>query len=397
MERTDVDILIAGGGVAGLVAAAAFGTAGFRVLCVDPAPPVTAADAPGADLRTTAFLQPARDLLAAAGLWDRLLPWAAPLRVMRIVDAGAPVPVTRDFDSADISDQPFGWNLPNWLLRREMVARLAGLAGVTFRPGIGFAGMVARDGCAIVRLGDGSQVAARLLIGADGRDSAVRRATGIGATVIRYGQKALVFAVTHDRPHDGISTEVHRTGGPFTLVPLPDRDGRPCSAVVWMERAAEAARLAALDAAAFSEAATERSAGVLGRLELASSRQVWPIVSQIAHAVTAPRTALMAEAAHVLPPIGAQGLNMSLADLACLRDLAVARPEGLGSRAMLAAYARRRHPQALLRLAGIDVLNRISMAAPAALRGPGLRILHDVAPLRRGLMRLGLGARPQRG
>ena len=196
--RETTDILISGGGVAGLTAACAFGSAGFRVICVEPAPPVTEADADGADLRTTAFLQPSITVLQSAGLWARLAPHAAALQVMRIVDAGGPEPearVTRDFDAADISDAPFGWNLPNWLLRREMVARLAELPTVSFRPGIGFTRMLARETEALVTLSDGTQIAARLVIGADGRNSPVRAALGIAATTTRYGQKALTFAV----------------------------------------------------------------------------------------------------------------------------------------------------------------------------------------------------------
>ena len=127
MERENTDILISGGGVAGLTAASAFGAAGFSVICVEPTPPVTEASAEGSDLRTTAFLQPARTLLDECGLWGRLAPFAAPLQIMRIVDAGGVEPeprVVKDFDASDISDQPYGWNLPNWLLRREMVAHL---------------------------------------------------------------------------------------------------------------------------------------------------------------------------------------------------------------------------------------------------------------------------------
>src|SRR5690606_6908809 len=132
------------------------------------------------------------------------------------------------------------------LLRREMVARLAELPTVTFCPGAGTAGVTARGDAALVRLSDGRQVAARLLVAADGRNSAVRQALGIGARTIRYGQKAVVLAVTHPEPHRNVSTEIHRSGGPFTLVPLPDREGLPASAIVWMERGAEAERLAAL-------------------------------------------------------------------------------------------------------------------------------------------------------
>jgi 2-octaprenyl-6-methoxyphenol hydroxylase len=397
VAQVETDVLVSGAGVAGLAAAAAFATAGFRVVCVDPAPPVTVEDDADADLRTTAILQPGVAVLEAAGLWQRLATHATALQVMRIVDAGgvkAEPRVIRDFDAADVSDKPFGWNLPNWLLRREMVARLAELPGVDFRPGTGTVSVTARDREAIVGLGDGARVRARLLVAADGRDSAVRRALGIGVRTRRYGQKAVVFAVTHPIPHGNVSTEIHREGGPFTLVPLPDREGRPCSAVVWMDRGAEAVRLAALPPAAFEAEATARSCHLFGPLRLATRRSLWPIITQVADRLTAPRTALMAEAAHVVPPIGAQGLNMSLADLRVLIDLAVARPEGLGDAAMLDAYARARRGDVAMRVAGIDMLNRASMLGAQGLRdlrAGALEMLYSVAPLRRALMRTGLG------
>lgn len=389
-----VDVLVSGGGVAGLIAAAAFGAEGRSVLCVDPAPPVTTEDGAGADLRTTAFLQPSVDLLDRIGLWGRLAPHGAPLQVMRIVDAGGARPaarLTREFDAAEISDRPFGWNIPNWLLRREIAARLADLPGVEFRPGTGTAGLTPRDDAARVLLSDGSSVAARLVVAADGRDSPVRHALGIGVRTIRYGQKALAFAVTHERPHENVSTEIHRSGGPFTLVPLPDRDGRPASAVVWMERGPRIAQLRALARQAFEAELNARSAGVLGRLTLATGLTEWPIISQIADRYTGPRTALIAEAAHVVPPIGAQGLNMSLADLGTLLELS--RPDP-GAPDSLAAYARRRRPEALARLIGIDALNRASMLVPRPLRdlrAAALGGLYALAPLRRTMMRAGLG------
>ncbi len=397
---SETDIFIAGAGVAGLTAAAAFGTAGFSVVLVDPTPPVTDVASTGADLRTTAFLQPARALLDRAGIWTRIAPHGAALKVMRIVDAGGRTPVarvTRDFDADDLaSGEPFGWNFPNWLLRREMVARLAELPNVTFLPGTGFARILTRDSEALVTLTDGRHIRARLAVAADGRDSALRQAVGIGARTMRYGQKAVVCALTHQAPHDNVSTEVHRSGGPFTLVPLPDFDGKPCSALVWMEHGPEALRLTALPDAAFEAEATRRSAEVYGPLKLAGRRMAWPIIAQLADAMSAERVALVAEAAHVVPPIGAQGLNMSLADLTCLLDLATASPATLGDRAMLDAYHRRRHPEVVLRVRGVDALNRASMAGAQPLRdlrAAGLSALYGVAPLRRALMRLGLGAR----
>ena len=341
MRRTSADLLVAGGGVAGLTAAAAFASAGFRVVCVDPFAPVTAAEAEGSDLRSTAFLMPALALLERAGLRDRLAPFAAALRVMRIADAGGAEGVIRevaDFVAREVGADAFGWNLPNWLLRREMVARLAELPAAELRAGVRVERVTPRSDAALVALSDGSQVRARLVIGADGRDSAVRRGLGIGARRWSYGQKALAFTVGHERPHEGVSTEIHRSGGPFTLVPLPDRGGAPQSAVVWMEAGPRAAALAALPEAAFAEALALRGCGVLGRLWPTSHRRVWPIVSQIADRLDGPRTALVAEAAHVVPPIGAQGLNMSLRDIATLLDLAIAARDAgdIGARGLLA-------------------------------------------------------------
>jgi len=393
----DIDILVSGGGVAGLTAAAAFGAAGFSVICVDPAPPITDMAAEGSDLRTTAFLQPSREFLIRAGLWDRLAPHASALQVMRIVDAGGQEPEPRsshDFNAADISELPFGWNLPNWLLSREISARLTELPNVDFRPGTGTAAVLTREREALVTLSDGTRVRARLVIAADGRASPVRAAVGIPVKTTRYGQKALAFAVTHDVPHDNISTEIHRSGGPFTLVPLPDHQGKPCSAVVWMDRGPEVARLAALPVAAFEAEMTQRSAGLWGALTLATRRTVWPIISQVAERMEAERVALVAEAAHVVPPIGAQGLNMSLGDMRALLDLAEADPGDLGSRRMLSAYNKARHGEVRARVAGIDALNRASMVSIQGLRDMRMRALrafYSVKPVRTTLMRAGLG------
>jgi 2-octaprenyl-6-methoxyphenol hydroxylase len=391
------DILISGGGIAGLTAACAFGSAGFDVICVDPTAPVTERDAIGSDLRTTAFLQPAQLLLQRCGLWNRLANHAAALQIMRIVDAGGEQPeprVIKDFNAADLSDKPFGWNLPNWLLRRELLARLAELPNVDFRPGVATTSLFTRTAQARVGLSDGSRINAKLVVAADGRTSPMREAAGISVSTTRYGQKALAFAVSHPVPHDNVSTEVHRSGGPFTMVPLPDHQGRPSSAIVWMERGPKAQELQTLPTEEFEAAMTRRSCGVLGDLKLASRRSIWPIISQCAERMTGERLALMAEAAHVVPPIGAQGLNMSLGDLACLLDLAESRRDGLGDAQMLQAYHKARFNEIKLRVKGIDLLNRASMLEALPLRdmrAAALNAFYSIEPIRKTLMRTGLG------
>jgi 2-octaprenyl-6-methoxyphenol hydroxylase len=391
------DVVISGGGIAGLAATAAFANAGFKVQCIDPTPPVTIRDGEGADLRTTAFLQPAREFLDEIGLWPRFAPHAAPLQIMRIVDAGGEQiepRIVKDFNAQDISTAPFGWNLPNWLLRREMLDVLKNNRNVDLRLGVATTTLFTRENEARVGLTDGSVSRCKLVIAADGRDSPMRNAAQISVKTTTYGQKALALAVNHPIPHENVSTEIHRSGGPFTLVPLPDHNGMPSSALVWMERGARAQELFAMQEVDFNNEMTERSCGLLGPLTQASRRTIWPIINQTADHLYGERIALIAEAAHVVPPIGAQGLNMSLGDMRILLDLAKNDPENIGNINMLETYQRKRHTEILIRAKGIDLLNRASMVETPALRDAramGLNALYALPAVRKTLMQMGLG------
>lgn len=399
MQHSQTDVFVAGGGIAGMITALSFAALGFEVVCADPDTPITERTAHNADMRSTAFLQPAKSLLSEIGLWEHLEKEAAPLQIMRIIDAGGVTPEPRiqsEFDAREISDQPFGWNFPNWLLRRECVSMIRQHQNITFKTGVSVDTVFTRTSCALVTLSSGETIEARLLVAADGRNSAVRKSVGINVKTLRYGQKALAFSVQHPLAHQNVSTEIHRSGGPFTLVPLPDHDGLPASAVVWMERAPEALRLQNLPVADFEAALNERSCAILGPLKLTSPRSLWPIISQYADNMSAQRTALVAEAAHVVPPIGAQGLNMSLGDVRSLFDLAKAEPENLGNTQMLRAYHRSRHAEVRTRILGIDALNRASMVAARPLRDIrafGLSALYGFKPVRQALMKAGLGVK----
>lgn len=391
MEHTD--ILIAGGGLAGLAAAARFASDGRSVTLADAAPART--EGPG-DLRTTAFLQPAIATLRRAGAWEAMQAAGAPLRTMRIIDAGGRVRRPRasaDFTGAETGHGLFGWNVPNRAARHALLERLAGLPGVTLRHGAAVETWVPRLDAALCRLSDGTCISARLVVAADGRDSTLRRLAGIDARRWGYGQKALVFAVTHPDPHDGVSSEVHRTGGPLTLVPMPDHEGRPCSSVVWMVPGPRAAALAAMDDATLAAELTAETMGLFGPLRIVTPRAAWPIVSQVAHRLIAQRLVLIAEAAHVVPPIGAQGLNMSLADIEALATV-TADVSDPGDPARLARHQARQYPEMLARVAGVDLLNRAAMAESQPLRdlrGLGLAAIDRIPPLRRLAIRAGLG------
>ncbi|MEM9736199.1 MAG: FAD-dependent monooxygenase [Pseudomonadota bacterium] len=384
-----VDILVAGGGIAGMGAAARHAALGRRVALVDPAPP-----GQSDDQRTTALLQPAIDTLTTAGAWAGMAPAGAALQTMRLVDAGGRERTPRetaDFNAHELRDGPFGVNVPNQAIRGALETRLAE-QGVA-RHEASVSGTTLRGVHRIARLSDGTQIAARLVIAADGRESGLRREARIPTRRWSYGQRGLVFAVHHPEPHGGVSTEIHRTGGPLTLVPMPDQEGRPTSSVVWMVPSARAERLSALEDAPLAAELTAETMGLFGPLEICSPRAVWPIIGQMALRLAAPRLALVAEAAHVIPPIGAQGLNMSFRDTETLARL-IAEAEDPGAPWLLRRYERMRLPDMAARVGGVDILNRFAQAEAQPirdLRRLGLTAINRITPVRRLAMRLGLG------
>jgi 2-octaprenyl-6-methoxyphenol hydroxylase len=352
----------------------------------------------GSDLRSTAFLLPSWQLFEQLGLTAALAPQAVPLEALRVIDTQGTPPAPRDirsFAPAELGAETFGYNLPNWLTRRELARLLAETPGVDLRLGTGFATRLARDAEVRVTTDAGERLTCRLLVGADGRASPVREAAGIDVHTARYGQKALAFAVSHTIAHVNTSTEIYAPGGACTTVPLADRGGRPASAIVWMADGPEALRLSQLPPEALAEALEARSCGTLGAPRLESPVRLWPVVTQRAAGLTARRTVLVAEAAHVLPPIGAQGLNSSLADVAALLE-ALDGATDPGSEAVLADYDRRRRRDTALRSAVIDLFNRVCKAQNgplSGLRGAGLEAVHGIAPLRRAVMEAGMGGR----
>lgn len=397
MIRDEADIFISGAGPAGLIAAAALALPGRRIIVADPGPDPAKVGGRG-DLRSTAFLRPARDLFERIGLWPHLAPLATPLEALRIVDlAGDPPAIRNERTFGGDPGAALGWNFMNDVLREGLLAHLRAASGVELVWNAGFARMVNRLSAVLITLSNGRQVQARLAVAADGRGSPLREAAGIGVQTTRYGQKALAFAVGHDLPHGNVSTELYLSGGPFTMVPLPDHQGRPASAVVWMNPGAEAARLAGLDPAAFEAEATRRSAGILGELKVLTSRALFPVITQRAERFVEGRVALAAEAAHVLPPIGAQGLNTSVADVIQLAHLA----EGAldpGAPAILVAYDRARAADLPMRARAIDLYNRLTRSPDPisqGLRSQGLGLLHDIAPIREALIRSGMGPVPR--
>lgn len=337
--------------------------------------------------------------MAALGLWEKLEPFAEPMEIMRIIDSAGdnwpPIETTaKDFLASEISDLPFGWNIPNWLLRRTLLENAMEYSNLELKFGLTTSSIIRRDDAAFVYLNDGSQIKSKLIIGADGRDSLVRDKSQIKISKREFPQKALTFIVTHEKPHKNASIEIHRSGGPFTFVPLADFEGKPCSSVVWMESNKNANRLLKLKPKEFEGEVNNRSCMHLGKLRVISTISDWPIISQLAKQLTAKRTALVAEAAHVLPPIGAQGLNMSLADIKSLHDLAKSPSRLTNVNEILSKYEQSRNFDIKTRVLGINALNEVSKSSiyvAQKSRALGINFLHSTPKIRQRLMKLGLG------
>ncbi|WP_376769167.1 FAD-dependent monooxygenase [Neoaquamicrobium sediminum] len=238
-------------------------------------------------------------------------------------------------------------------------------------------------------LADGRTVSARLAVAADGRMSPAREAAGIAVSAGSTGQSALVLDFAHARPHNDTSTEFHTEDGPFTLVPLSGQR----SSLVWVTRPHRAEELVRLSDDELSLIVEERMQSMLGRVTVEPGRQVFPLSSALPRRFAANRVALVGEAAHIFPPIGAQGLNLGIRDVESLLDTAMRHSDDPGSPAALSAYDRRRRPDILARSSAVNMLNRslLSDMLPVQLmRTAGLSLLGAAPPLRALFMREGL-------
>lgn len=375
------EIAVVGGGLAGSLAALAFADTGRTVALIAPA-------AGKADGRTTALMDQSIELVRKLDLWQAVAPLAAPLSSMRIIDGTnrllrAP---TVTFHAAEVGLEAFGYNIPNApllaLLEQEAAIQPSLTRIVSSLTQIEF-----KSDQAILTLDDGRSITASLVVGADGRKSGVRAAAGIEVRNWSYPQSALVLNFSHQVPHQNISTEFHTPHGPFTQVPLP---GGLRSSLVWVQKPEDTEAALALSPDALALAVEQRMQSMLGKVAIEGAPQSFPLSGMTAHAFGKGRTILIGEAAHAFPPIGAQGLNLSLRDIEAAVSLLGSSPvpDDVGAR-----YDRKRRADILSRTVSVDLLNRslLSDFLPVQmLRAAGLQALASVAPLRNLMMREGI-------
>lgn len=382
-----VNCAVIGGGPAGYATALALAQAGVEVTLLAPPTPAVP------DRRTFALFPSSIRFLTALGVTPHLAQ-SEPLRGIRLVDDTGHLWRAPEvmFEARELDLPSFGLNVAHAELVRELercvmshpkINRLA-TSAVSIETGPHAVRIV---------LEDGRELATSLTVGADGARSPSRAAAAIETQRWHYDQAAIVTRFAHTRPHDGVSTEIHRSAGPCTVVPLPGRE----SALVWVERPAVARRLARLNDDEFCRALEQRLGGLLGAVSQPDPRQLFDLSGLRATVAGASRVALVGEAAHVFPPIGAQGLNLGLRDVAALRDVvadACASGADIGGPEAMATYAASRQGDIAGRTFAVDLLDRsllTSIPGVHLARGFGLHLINAVPSLRKAIMQAGMG------
>ncbi len=407
-DRIEVAVCVVGAGPVGGTLACRLAAAGIRTAVVDrsPLPPM---EHPAFDGRAYAVAAGSRRLLDAAGLWALLAPAACPILDIRVSDGRLGRPASRlflHFDHREAGEDagPFGFMVEARALRVALNAHFDALPALSV-----FAPAEARvertPARATVRVVGGPEIACRLVIAAEGRNSPLREEAGILLTRLPYTQTGIVCAVAHERPHHNVALEHFLPAGPFAQLPMassPDAEAGGAanlSAIVWTERSEAARRVLALDDHGFTRAISRRLGNHLGRVRPVGRRWSYPLSAMHAHRYTDTRLALVGDAAHGIHPIAGQGLNLGFRDVIALSDLLIeahAVGADLGDPALLARYQRRRRPDNLMMLAATDALDRLFSNDSRVLRlvrDIGIAAVHRTPKLKRAFMRQAMGLR----
>ncbi len=395
LQGMDSDIIIVGGGLNGPALALASARAGFSVTMID-ALPLADRKIPEFDGRSYALSLGSVRLLKRLELWDAVAENAQPMLDIKVTDGRAgegPSPWVLHFDHREIEEGPMGHLVEDRHLRRAFLDAVDAEDRITQLSGVRVLSQTVGPASVSVTLHTGSEVTGRVLIGCDGRTSGTAERAGIKRMKWGYGQTALVCAVAHEKPHDGIAHQFFMPGGPLAILPLTGNR----SSIVWSEKTGRAETIAELDDAGFLDALRPAFGSFLGEISLTGKRFTYPLGLSVAQSFVADRVALVGDAAHGVHPIAGQGLNAGLRDVAALAEVledAKSRGEDIGSAAVLVRYQRWRRFDNTVLAAATDTFNRLFSNDNPILRAArdiGMGMVNAAPALRRRFIREAAG------
>jgi len=386
------DIIIIGGSMVGSALACALGGSRLRVAVLEASEPVAVVGHGDYDLRVSAITRASQRIFEAVGAWDAMTALrASPFRHMHVWDAGGSGVI--HFDSAEVGEPTLGHIIENRVVQESLLARARAFDNVTvLRPAAMDVFTVHSDGVT-VRLQDGSEIGARLLVGADGARSSVRAQAGIEVRGWAYDQTAVVATVRTERGHQETAWQRFLPTGPLAFLPLGDGS---CS-IVWSTTPEQAEMLLGQGEDEFLRRLGEAFDLTLGAVTATGPRAAFPLRLRHASHYVQPRLALIGDAAHTIHPLAGQGVNLGLLDAATLAEVlldAAARGRDLGDVAVLRRYERWRKGDNLAMMAAMDGFKRLfgtGVTPVRLLRNAGLRLVNGAGPLKRVFIRQAMG------
>ena len=392
MHKQEFDIAIIGGGLAGLTQSILLAKQGWMVVCIDREA-VQTQTLKSYDIRTTAISWGSRNLLLNAGIWQNVESSTQPITNILIKDEDNPKPLI--FDASEVEGDAFGWIIDNRDLRIELLSQVNEHDNITHLTQQTVSEFEHKEGHVQIKTQDGTTLTARLVIGADGRNSFTREAMNIGTWTKDYKQNAIVTMVTHDKPHNGVALEHFRAQGPFAVLPyVNDTNGKHQSAIVWTVDRTSSNQWLDCDETVFMTALQERASDTFGTITSCGPRAAWPLSMNKAYSYIAPRMCLIAEAAHGMHPIAGQGLNMSLRDIAALTDILGGMTDP-GDITALKQYQKQRRGDNLGMVLATDTLNELfghNHSIIRAARRFGLSAVSNIKPIKQFFMKQAMGA-----